>query len=226
MNINGLKVLDVGCGDGGFVSVFGEAGAIAAGVEVKDFGWPKTDKVSYFVQDVTAPDATAKLGTNYDLIILRDVIEHIPLHKKKYFLKSLQNFAHSRTRLMVTFPPFYSPFGLHQQVFCTSILRKVPFLSCLPKPLLRIVLTSFRESAETREKLIEIQDCRMTIGKFMKLVHQLRFSIDKEKYFQVRPSHEIRYGWQMRETRMNNIPLLREVLILGTVYLLDVNSRQ
>ena len=50
--------------------------------------------------------------------------------------------------------------------------------------------------------------------------------IDKEKYFQVRPSHEIRYGWQMRETQMNSIPLLREVLILGTVYLLDMNSGQ
>ena len=35
------KALDVGCGDGGFITAFANEGAIATGVEIKDFNWPE-----------------------------------------------------------------------------------------------------------------------------------------------------------------------------------------
>ena len=110
-----------------------------------------------------------ELSSNIDLIILRDVIEHIPINEELFFLQKIKQFAKPDTNFLITFPPFYSHFGLHQQVFCTSILRYIPYLSILPKSILKLILLIFKENKDTLNKLLEIKECRMTIGNFIKL---------------------------------------------------------
>jgi len=218
--INGIKVLDIGCGNGGFTEAFGEAGASITGVEIKSFNWKGHPNVQYLVQDITADNAVEKLGVDFELIILRDVIEHIPLNEKLNFFKSALKFGSPDAKFLVTFPPFYSPFGIHQQTFLKTFLRKIPYLSWKPlwalKPLLKII----GENEEAISNIQEIHKCRMTLRRFELLVNKLNLGVVQEKSFLIRPSHEIRYGWKTREFKGQLFTGFRELVTLGVVYLL------
>jgi len=225
VELRGRKVLDIGCGDGGFTRAIADAGAECTGVEVRDFGWQiDRPNLRFIQQDILADDAVDNLGGENDIIILRDVIEHIDLRQKKAFLAAVKKFMRPDAVILMTFPPFYSPFGLHQQTFLRGPLKKVPFLSWLPGPLLHAKLKLVGESEKALADVQEIRECRMTIRRFKQLVGELGFQIEEEKYFLVRPSHELRYGWKHRETRLHKFPLLNEILISGTVYKLSLTQ--
>ena len=219
----GKKVLDVGCGDGGFTAALAEAGALCTGVEIRDFGWEKTHANLRFIQqDILADDAQSVLGNDYDIIILRDVIEHISLDKKHQFMAALRGFISSQGIILMTFPPFYSPFGLHQQTFLKSFLKKIPYLGWIPGGLLDALLRMFGESDKARADVREIKDCRMTLRHFNKILREQKYAIANEKYYLIRPSHELRYGWKLRESRLARIPILKEIFILGSVFKLSI----
>ena len=220
VEIKEKKILDIGCGDGGFTSAFGKAGGFCTGVEVREFNWKPSDNVKYIVQDVYKDASVKNIGDDYDLIILRDVIEHIPISQKKQFLQSIINFGTEKTKFLITFPPFYSPFGLHQQTLLKSSLRKLPYLSLLPHTFLSPLLKLFNEDNNTIHNISEIRESRMTMYAFDQLIHEVGLTISEEEYFLIRPSHEIRYGWKMKKFNKNPLKGFRELITLGTCYLL------
>ena len=122
--------------------------------------------------------------------------------------------------MLITFPPFYSPFGLHQQVFCKSILKYIPYLSILPKSILKLILLVFREDQNTLEKLLEIKECRMTIRNFIKIYKKLELEKTNSLFFTVRPSHTLRYGLKTRNSCLGKIPILRELFVTGVSFTL------
>lgn len=129
VSLKDKKILDVGCGDGGFTAALADAGADCTGVEVRDFGWQDhSGNLRFVQQDILAKNAQAVLGDDYDVILLRDVIEHIPLNIKTEFMQVLRKFTSTKGIILMTFPPFYSPFGLHQQTLLKSFLKKMPYL--------------------------------------------------------------------------------------------------
>ena len=221
----GKKVLDVGCGDGGFPAALAEAGANCTGVEVRDFKWEKThENLRFIQQDILLDEAQSILGDDYDIIILRDVIEHISLKNKYQFMATLRKFTSSKGIILMSFPPFYSPFGLHQQTFLKSFLKKIPYLSWIPGSILDVLLKLFGESDNARADVKEIRECQMTLSRFKKMVKQLNYPIEHEKNYLIRPSHELRYGWKLRESRLASVPILREIFILGSVFKLSMSQ--
>ncbi|MBT3824874.1 MAG: hypothetical protein HOF96_07830, partial [Candidatus Marinimicrobia bacterium] len=123
---------------------------------------------------------------------------------------------------LMTFPPFYSPFGLHQQTFLKSFLKKLPYLGWIPGPILDVLLKIVGESDKARTDVKEIRECRMTLRRFRKMAKKLNYLIENEKYYLIRPSHELRYGWKLRESRLATVPILREIFILGSVFKLSM----
>jgi len=220
VEIENKKILDIGCGDGGFTSAFGRSGGLCTGVEIREFDWKPSENVKYIVQDIYKNTSINKIGHDYDLILLRDVIEHIPIPQKKQFLKSIKKFGTDQTKFLITFPPFYSPFGLHQQTLLKSPLRKLPYLSLLPHTFLSPMLKLFNEDNKTINNILEIRKSRMTICAFDQLIHEVGLTISEEEYFLIRPSHEIRYGWKTNKFNKNTLKRLRELITLGTCYLL------
>ncbi len=220
IQLENKNILDIGCGNGGFAAALGKTQASVTGVEIKPFPWKENSNVRYVVQDITSENATDSIGNDFDVIILRDVIEHIPLIKKQNFLNSALQFGNSSVKTLITFPPFYSPFGIHQQTFLKSILRKIPYLGLKPLWALIPLLKLFGENKESIQNIREMHSCRMTLSGFEKLIHSLQLVIEKERYYLIRPSHEIRYGW--RTIEMNRKPIwgLRELGTLGVTYLL------
>ena len=222
------KIIDIGCGNGGFISAFYKYSNNLYGIEIKEFDWPSEikGKVIFLIGDLTEMTSykRAIIGQAADLIILRDVIEHIPINKKLFFLQKVKQFAKSDTNFLITFPPFYSPFGLHQQVFCKSILRYIPYLSILPKSILKFLLSIFKENQDTLEKLLEIKECRMTISDFIKLYKELGLEETSSLFFTVRPSHTLRYGFKTRSSYLGKIPILRELFVTGVSFTLKTKK--
>ena len=214
------KILDVGCGNGGFISAFNKQSKYLTGVEIKEFNWPDRNNINFIIGDIEKLDINI-IGDNFKLIILRDVIEHIPNQKKITFINSLNKFTNKDTKFLITFPPYYSPFGLHQQVFCKTILKYIPFLSLMPTKLLRFTLNIFGENKDTLNKLLEIKDCRMTIANFLNICKKLNLKIIKKTFFTVRPSHQLRYGFKTRKSYIGNIPLINELFVTGVAFILE-----
>ena len=216
-DINNRKILDIGCGNGGFTAAFGNYTKIT-GIDIKEFPWKTIKNVNFKSYDIfTNPKI---LDTDYDLIILRDVIEHIPLAVKEQFIKKALEYGNSNVRLLVTFPPFYSPFGLHQQVLLKSKIRYIPFLSLIPKKLMILFLKAINENKLCIKNILEMYDCKMTIKNFETIIKKLNLNITQTKFFYSRPSHEIRYDFKTRIVNHQPIPILKELYVLGTTYLI------
>ncbi len=219
ISIEGKKILDVGCGDGGFISAFSELNSISTGLEIKDFNWEKDTNVNYIIGDIiNNPDLIN--NQVFDIIILRDVIEHINKKNKFDFLMTIRKLLNDDGIILITFPPYLSPFGLHQQVFCKSILKYMPFLSLLPWIILKKLLLLFGEDEKSINELNEIHESGMRINSFLKLIDKVKLRIYYKKYFFIRPSHQLRYGLKVIKSYLGGIPILREILTTGTIFIL------
>ena len=139
------RVFEIGCGEGGNLVPFLEMGCECVGVDLLqskvDLGLsylaedlPEAN-VQLIIQDIYASDAD-RLG-RFDLIMLRDVIEHI--HDQGKFLAMVHRFLAPGGRIFFGFPPWRMPFGGHQQV-CRSKLSKLPWFHLLPTGAYRKVL--------------------------------------------------------------------------------------
>ena len=71
------------------------------------------------------------------------------------FIKTASLFMKKEGEMLVTFPPYFSPFGLHQQVLMQSFLRKIPYLSLLPENILNLMVTKL-ENDDVWNKIDEI----------------------------------------------------------------------
>ena len=127
------------------------------------------------------------------------------------------------SRLLITFPPFFSPFGLHQQAFLKLPFKVIPFLGWLPKFVIRSIL-KITSQYDKWSDLEEVKDCRMTINNFIKLIEYCGFEICfNERYF-IRPSHEIRYGLKMRKVNWMKILILEEIIVSGCTFILKLKD--
>ena len=101
-----------------------------------------------------------------------------------------------------------------------TFLRKIPYLGWKPLWALKPLLKLIGENKEAISNIQEIHGCRMTLKGFESLTDKLNLEIEQEKRFLIRPSHEIRYGWNTREFNQRLLPRFRELVTLGVVYLL------
>lgn len=84
---------------------------------------PYKDKLTLIAEDIykVYPDTLPK----FDLVVMRDTIEHIPNQKK--FLEELKKFLKPNAKVFLAFPPWRMSFGGHQQVCESKFLRLLPY---------------------------------------------------------------------------------------------------
>lgn len=203
VSLERAEVLDVGCGNGGVTREFARSAVRTLGIDIGDFPWKGGDRLEFRRANILDEDVAASLEGRFDLVVMRDAIEHIP--DKGRLLRHVRRALREDGRLFVTFPPYYSAFGGHQQVeLPDSPLRYVPFMHAHPR---------LRHIARTR----------MTVGGFERLARLSGFAIAARRLYVLRPSFELRYGIPTVGFGAPWLPLVREVVCTGAYYLLALN---
>jgi SAM-dependent methyltransferase len=211
------RILEIGCGEGGNLSPFLEMNCEVVGVDINT---AQIERARLFTNE-QVPDAKLtllnrniyELGPDdlgvFDLIMLRDVIEHIPDQDK--FFKHLKTLLKPDGVVFFGFPPWYMPFGGHQQI-CHSKLSKVPYFHLLPEGLYRFVLKSFGEQKSTIDSLIEIKETGISINRFNKLVASNGYQFAKKTYYLINPNYKIKFGLTPRKQNriVQSIPFFRD----------------
>ncbi len=201
VRLDEADVLDIGCGDGGATREFARTAGRCVGLDIGDFPWEGGPNLEFMKADILDADVARSLERQFDIVMLRDVIEHIP-HKPR-LMEHVGAALRGAGAVFVTFPPYYSAVGGHQQAELTGAkLRYVPYMHLHPR---------LRHIARTR----------MTIGGFERLAKNEGLSIRARRLYTFRPSFELRYGVPTLGFAAPWLAGLREILCTGAYYLLD-----
>ncbi len=226
------KILEIGCGEGGNLKPFLDKNLSCTGIDISEnkvingqkmyIEHPYKDNLKLLCVDifdyVTQPN-----HSKFDVIILRDVIEHICFQKK--LIEILPQLMTSEGLCFLGFPPWLSPFAGHQQM-CKSILSKIPFIQLLPTILYRKLLFLCKESSSTTQSLIELKDSKLTIGTFEKIIKQSKLTIVFRKLYFINPNYEIKFKLKPRKVifPFSSIPYIKNFYTTTAYYILKSNS--
>ena len=128
----------------------------------------------------------------FDLIILRDVIEHIP--NQEQFLHHLKDFMHAHTVVFFGFPVWCNPFGGHHQICRNKWLSHTPWLHLLPNCLYSKVLQWGGESVSTIKALLEIKATGISLHRFERIIQAEQYKVLQHTHYLINPNYEIKFG--------------------------------
>lgn len=224
----GMRVLEIGCGEGGVLKAFLNKGCTGVGVELEEGRaqngavWLAEDieakRLSFVVRDIydVAPE---ELGGRFDIIVLKDVIEHI--HNQPKLIGWLHLFLKTKGVVFFGFPPWQMPFGGHQQMCRNKKLSKLPYFHLLPRPLYRKVLSLGGEPII--DALMEVRDTRISIEDFESMAKRNGYTIVHRLHYLVNPIYEWKFGWKPKEQFriISRIPFVRNYLTTCVYYLIQ-----
>ena len=204
----GVNVLEIGCGEGGNLLPFAQAGCSVLGVDLSE------DKIRaaeqffagagvqgrFLASDIFA---VKELEGQFDLILCHDVIEHIG--DKEEFMRRVRAYLKPGTGLaFIAFPAWQMPFGGHQQMCTNRRLARLPYFHLLPAGMYR------RKRTATPIELFERLLRRSGLQK-----------IDRRLWL-INPHYEVKFGLRPRRLPrlMGGIPWLRNFYTTSCFYLL------
>jgi SAM-dependent methyltransferase len=226
LDLEGMRVGDFGAHQGGVLDALRDSGRVAGAVGlelshdvVSTSPFVSDDRFRLEAADVAA---LAPGAYEFDLILLHDVLEHVPDYRRA--LAVAAGLLHRDGYLFITFPPYFAAFGGHQQQ-AAGPGRAVPFLHYLPSRLFfrltRTRETDYMSSAETLEDITSVRQTKLTLGKLERAGADASLEIVDRELFIVRPEFTIRYGMKVRAAGFTGrTPVLREVAVNGAFYLL------
>lgn len=223
------RVLEVGCGEGGNLKPFAQKGCSVTGIDVAGIRIGQARRFfedenlvgSFLCHDFMTVPSPANDDEKHSIIILHDVIEHVPCKEK--FIEHISTFLRPDGVLFVAFPAWHMPFGGHQQICRSPIWSKVPFFHLLPARLYRFVLEKLAgEEAGTVAELLYIKRCRTSVERFESLVRKLNLTIVNRQLWLVNPHYLQKFGLRPRRLCrfVSAIPWVRNFFSTSCFYLL------
>lgn len=223
----GKRILEIGCGEAGVLKAFTDKGCIGVGVELEEIRlvnarlWMSEElnsgKVSFLSKDIYLVDVNEEFKNRFDIIILKDVIEHI--HDQPKLIAWMKSFLNPGGVIFFGFPPWQMPFGGHQQVMRNSILSKLPYFHLLPFGLYEWILKIFKENVKD---FAEIKETKISIERFEKIVSNEGYKIVQKEHYLINPIYEYKFGWKARKQfkLIQNIKYFRNYLTTCVYYLI------
>jgi SAM-dependent methyltransferase len=230
----GMKVMEIGCGEGGVLKPFVERGLKCLGVDLAasrianavafQAEAVKTGKLSFKVQDVYEDSFRENYRGNFDWVLLKDTIEHIPEQEK--FIPYIKQFLKPGGKIFFGFPPWYMPFGGHQQICQSNFLGRLPYFHLLPKAWYRGILRSAGEAEPTIRELLEIKSTGISLERFEKIVHHSGLEIRQKTLYLFNPIYHYKFGLKVRKQSpiIAAIPVLRNFLTTAGWYLVGLQK--
>jgi SAM-dependent methyltransferase len=226
----GMQVLEVGCGEGGVLRAFIERGCTGLGVELDDSRviiaeqvnkeWIDQGKMRFISKDIYDPTFVSEFRNQFDIIVLKDVIEHI--HDQPKIMAQLKTYLKEGGKIFFGFPPWYMPFGGHQQLCVSRVISKVPYYHLLPMPLYKMVLKLFGENQNTIDVLVETKETGISISRFERICSQLGYKIDRRHIYFFNPIYKYKFNLapRLQWSVLSAIPYLRDLTCTCTYYLI------
>lgn len=222
----GARIIEIGCAEGGNLCAMAQHGAAElAGTDIAanrlqsaaDIAAILGIDITFSTHDIIGQDPLPQWRGHFDLAMLRDVIEH--LDDATAALRNIRRVLRPGGWLYVTFPPYYSPFGGHQQLLGT-FASKVPFVHLLPGPLFEAAIRS-STSEQDKVEVRRLHEIRMTTTKFRAAARAAGFTIDDERLFIIRPVFKMKFGLRpIGANFLKPIPLVRDMMAMEAGYLL------
>lgn len=225
-----VSVLEPGCGEGGNLKPFLDIGCECVGVDldvprikegIELFSThPNNRLLTLIGEDMYKVEG--QLTGRFDLIILRDTIEHI--HDQEKFMEYLKRFLKPGGMIFFAFPPWMMPFGGHQQLSASKFLSKLPYFHLLPKFLYVAIFKAFGESQLMIDAFLEIRETRISLERFERILKNTGYKIDKKTLYLIQPNYETKFKLKKRVLFpfFASIPWLRNFYCTAGYYLVSI----
>lgn len=201
----GTYVLEIGSSEGGVLKAFTELGCICTGIEL---GADRVELANGFMKNEIDAGLVKFINKNiydinpeslknkFDLIILKDVIEHI--HNQEKFMSFIEYFLAKDGIIFFGFPAWRMPYGGHQQCAHSKLLANLPYYHLLPYSIYKGVLKLFGENKDVIDGLLEIKDTGISTKRFEKLCAKNNFKIEKQIKYLIAPIYEYKFGYKTK----------------------------
>lgn len=221
----GMSVAEIGCAEGGVLSAFVEEGAVGGlGTDIAQVRLDKAAdytaraglNIEFTNHDIVYSEPPEKWRQQFDLVLLRDVIEH--LDYTDIALRNIRRIIKPGGCLYVTFPPYYSPFGGHQHTVANNG-GKLPFIHLLPDAIFHRLIASGR--ANDIEEVKRLQKIKLTPKKFEFAAAKEGLHVVLKDFFMLRPVYKMKFGLpSFKISRLSFLPLVKNFLSLEASYVL------
>ena len=223
------RVLEIGCGEGGNLLPFAKLGCTVTGIDIDH---ERTEQAVLFFQqtgqdgrflchDFMTFPSPKKADERFDIIIVHDVMEHIPPSEKQRFLMHIHCFLRQGGVVFVGFPAWQNPFGGHQQI-SVGFASKLPYIHLYPNCVYRRLLYYSGATPEQIDELLRIKQARLTIEKFERLAKMTGFTIADRILWLINPHYQQKFHLSPRRLGMPwaALPYLRNYLTTSAFYIL------
>lgn len=229
------KILEIGCAEAGVLKAFTDLGHICTGIELQEnrvelaklFMKEEYEKgqISFIAKDIYEIDIENDLEFRFDIIILKDVIEHI--HNQEKFMKKLKSFLNPGGKVFFGFPPWYMPYGGHQQMCTKKLLSYTPYYHLLPMPIYKFILRLAGEKKEKIENLVEIKNTGISTRRFEKIVKKQEFKNLNRQFYLINPIYKFKFKLKPRKQNpvVSSVPYLRDFASTCVYYLIENTSK-
>jgi ubiquinone/menaquinone biosynthesis C-methylase UbiE len=223
----GMEVLEIGCGEGGVLKAFVDEGMKGTGVDLHTYKFNlaleyldeyiKDGRISLINSDIYDTQLGEQFKGKFDLIILKDTLEHI--FDQERLICYLRSFLKDGGTMFLAFPPWWMPFGGHQQMCTNKFLSFMPYYHLLPASLYKALLNAFNEDRDLVDELMDIKKTQISLQRYKHIIKQKGFKTIKEQLYFINPNYEIKFN--MKPVKLNKIigliPYVRD-FFTTTVY--------
>ncbi len=225
------RILEIGCSEGGNLKPFAQMGCQVWGIDMaptrikqaEQFFEEEKLEGKFTCTDFLLLPAPNEYDEKFDIIILHDVIEHIP--DKYSFLCHLRRFMETSGVLFIAFPAWQMPFGGHQQICRNRIWSKVPFFHLLPAAWYRFILKQLAgEDDGIIKELLYIKQCRCSIERSEKVIKQACLFVQNRQLWLINPHYQQKFGLSPMKLHwvISQLPLIRNFCSTSCFYLLKL----
>lgn len=227
----GTRVLEIGCGEAGVLKAFTDKGCVGVGVELDEprlvmaREWMQdelaNDKIFFLSKDVYKVNVDEEFKGKFDIIVLKDVIEHI--HDQPRLITWMKTFLKEDGVIFFGFPPWQMPFGGHQQIMRGRFLSKLPYYHLLPMGIYKSILKAGKENVQ---EMVEIKETGISIERFEKIVEQSGYEVVNKTHYLINPIYEYKFGWKpkVQSGWMSKIKYIRNYFTTCVYYLITPNK--
>lgn len=224
-----MRVMEIGCGEGGVLVPFLRLGCQCVGVDLvaarialaEEFlaEYLASGQIRLINRNIYELDFLGEFRGSFDLIILKDAIEHIPDQEK--LMEYLKELLSPRGAIFLGFPPWYMPHGGHQQICINKVLSVFPYIHLLPRPLYRGLLKLAGENPSTVKELMEIKDTGISIERFQRILKRQHYQVLHKRFYLINPIYQYKFGWKPRTQSVivSDIPYFRDFVTTCVYYL-------